>query len=376
MNMKNIPTQLQSYKEKINVATLFGEDFKRLIGIELYDFINENKILAKEFNDRVNYLKNLSTDKKFIQLQKDIFETIQKILKITNSKYVQKKQKEWKNSLHNRLKTKIDSKDLTLNEMYEAFQNESNYYKLGDTSYFSPNEGEISIITHVVPIKKQYEMFEEFVSIAFSNDQKELPEFKNLEKEYNKHWHQLDELIFKKPITLHFQNFEELFIACVRFYERPGYETCAKFGKHEQITTLDFEKIKKNALIVVDDLLRVADEQSYTLTNEEDNVQFLIGLKEEKYTHSDTKLDYLVQCLCTYSRDEYKTIDQIVKWWEKQSGFPTINAKDKRQYITNSLGDLRNKGFKKLKNVLEQDSDGVLATYRISSSVPIKLKTR
>jgi len=272
--------KLNVFREKINRATAFDNSFEQLLGIELYDFIHANNVLKNEFYRRVNYLKNLAEDKDFKLLQDNLFQVVQKILKLTSLQEAQARQKEWNRVLINKLKTRWGRQkkgkrekekiDLTLPELYLALQKKNSYYRLGDNSYFSPLEGEISIRTHIVPIKKQYEVnVEQFFKIVFSdrftNDkkgEKTRTQFDSLIKEYNDYWYKLDELIYRIPIQLHLQAFEKFFFDCTEFHPREGYEFHYDFlsSASNRKTERRFREVKKNALVVIDDLIDVVEE--------------------------------------------------------------------------------------------------------------------
>lgn len=270
--------KLNDFREKIDKATTFDNAFGQLLGIELYDFIHTNYILKNEFYRRVNYLNNLAGDKDFNLLQDNLFQAIQNILKLTSLEEVRARQKEWNNALINKLKMRYgrqkkgvkekEKLDLTLPELYLALQKKNNYYRLGDNSYFSPLEGEISIRTHIVPVKKQYEVnVERFFKLVFSdrftNNEKVHTQLDKLINEYNEYWYKLDELIYRIPIQLHMQSFESFFLDCTEFYPRAGYEFHHNFlsNASDRRTERRFEEVKKNALVVVNDLINVIEEQ-------------------------------------------------------------------------------------------------------------------
>ncbi|MEK6885016.1 MAG: hypothetical protein AABY22_35620 [Nanoarchaeota archaeon] len=96
--------RLHYFRGRIDNSTEFNQEFKNLIGIELYDFIYSNELLIKGFEERLHYLDNLAKDKDFIKLQDDLFGIIQKILKLTSLEEVKERQKEWNNALISRLK--------------------------------------------------------------------------------------------------------------------------------------------------------------------------------------------------------------------------------------------------------------------------------
>ncbi|MEK6878807.1 MAG: hypothetical protein AABY22_04330, partial [Nanoarchaeota archaeon] len=126
-----IKEKLTSFKEKIEKATEFNAEFKNLIGIEIFDYIQSNEPIKEEFERRLYYLKNLANSKEFSILQDNLFETIQKILKLTSLKEVQERQEEYNNKLLNKLKNRYNDKKeekdfLTLPELYTTLQRKEN----------------------------------------------------------------------------------------------------------------------------------------------------------------------------------------------------------------------------------------------------------
>ncbi|OGZ70254.1 MAG: hypothetical protein A2904_01145 [Candidatus Staskawiczbacteria bacterium RIFCSPLOWO2_01_FULL_33_9] len=257
--------KLNYFKEKIGNTTDFNADFKNLIGIELFDYIHSNEPLKDEFERRLYYLKNLADNKEFNILQDNLFEAIQKIIRLTSLKEVKECQKKWNNALFNRLKGikgKEKNEDfLTMPELYVALQNKNNYYRLQDNSYFSPLDGEISFTHHIVPVKKQYEIVESFFEEVFLGNPKyqknEKSPLKELLNDYNDYWYKFDNLIYLIPVKLHSENFEKFFLDCVEFYPRKGYELHYNLFKNSTLrqTETQFNKVKKNAIVVIDDLI-------------------------------------------------------------------------------------------------------------------------
>lgn len=266
-----IQEKLKSYKDKINNVKEFNNEFKNLVGIELFDFIHSSDLLKTEFERRRDYLKNLADDASFNSIQDNLFETIQKILKLTSLKEVQERQKVWGNALFNRLKHSIKKEErvpdvLTLPEIYVALQDKNNYYRLKDNSYFSPFDGEISLVNHIVPVKKQYEVIvENFFREIFLNkpigNEKKNSQFKDLINQYNDYWYKFDELIYRIPVKLHFKSFENFFSDCTEFCIREGYEFHYNFfaNSNSRNTEARLIKVKKDAMIVIDDLIESTD---------------------------------------------------------------------------------------------------------------------
>ena len=274
----NIKEKLSDFKEKIEKATEFNAGLKNLIGIELFDYIHSNEQLKDEFEGRLYYLKNLADNKEFNLLQDNLFEAIQKIIRLTSLKEVKECQKKRNNALFNRLKGvkgKEKNEDfLTLPELYIALQDKNNYYRLQDNSYFSPLDGEISFTHHIVPVKKQYEIVETFFEEVFLSNpeyqRNEKSPLKRLLNEYNDYWYQFDNLIYTTPIKLHSENFEKFFLDCAEFYPKKDYEFHYNFFKNSTLrqTEAQFNKVKKNAIVVIDDLIDFTETRHSTGTEE------------------------------------------------------------------------------------------------------------
>ncbi len=291
-----IKEKLTYFREKIEKATEFNAEFKNLIGIELFDYIHSNDLLKDEFERRFNYLKNLADDKEFNTLQDNLFETIQKILKLTSSKEVQKRQKEYNNKLSNKLKSRYKNEEeekdfLTLPEIYVALQNKDNYYRLGDKdgSYFSPEEGEISKTKHIIPIKKQYEITIEgfFDRVFLSNPPKNKEKGEQIKKlltEYNDYWYEIDKPIYTTPVKLHTKNFEDFFFDCSVFYPREGYEFHYNLFKNSTLrqTEKTFNDVKKNAIVVIDDLIDFVETKQEIISESERVYEKIKGGKDKK----------------------------------------------------------------------------------------------
>lgn len=262
--------KLRVFRDKIFNTVVFDSNFRQLIGIELFDFIQKDKTLKTEFYKRFNYLKNLAADRDFKILQDNLFETIQKILKFTSLQEVEEQQKEWNNRMINKLKTRAIEANgekkyfLTLPELYLVLQDKNNYYRLGDSSYFSPMEGEISTITHIVPVRKQYEVnvegfFKRIFPNKFVDDKKGRSRLDKLMNQYNEYWYKLDEAINRIPAQLHTKSFERFFLDCMSFHPRQGWESYydlfSQASEQNSIANRQLKEAREVSLIVIDDLI-------------------------------------------------------------------------------------------------------------------------
>lgn len=260
--------KFQQFKEKIQNTTKSDDKFAQLIGIELYDYIQETKELKSEFDRRLNYLKNLAEDKDFGLFQDQLFDAVQNILKLTSLEEVQQKQTGWGNAVSNYFQTKKKSEDgrediwLTLPEIYLMAKEKKNYYRLGKGSELHYLRGEISRNVYVLPVRDQYEvnigqLFKVVFFNKYLNDKKGQKKFEQLDNIYNKCWYKLDELMYRIPIRLHISSFEQFQLDCAMFHQREGYELfySPSSARFEQ----EFKKIKENTVSVINDLLEALE---------------------------------------------------------------------------------------------------------------------
>ena len=263
--------KLKSYRAKIENSPAFDKKLGELIGIDFLSYIENDKELKTKFYDRIDYLKNLAESQEFIDIQDQLFEIINKILKVVDLEEIKKFEKDWNNSFINKLN--IPKKDLLKpSELYLALQDKNNYYRLKyrDNTYFSPYEGEISTFTHIVPSKKQYEMIEGFFNNIFhylqERNKTAFSKMQELLKEYNKIWYKFDEKIFLIPTRLHIKDFEDFFYLCTAIYPREGYEFTFNFNKGSLYSSNSMfygqlSKIKSYCLTVIDDLIETVDKK-------------------------------------------------------------------------------------------------------------------
>lgn len=257
--------KLKQFKEKINNFNEFNYDFKNLVAIELFDFIQENKLLKSLFDNRFEYLKRLATEKEFINIQNKLFEYINKILNLVDTQTIKQINQELSpyNKFINKLKSKKDKKIVSLLESVQEFKDKKNYYQLkykdNYPHYITPEE--ISVFTHTYPIKKQYDFADylldkilPFINNDESISQKIKTESKRLSKLYNNYWHKFDQKIYRTPLKIHYKEFEDFFIFCVRMHPKNGYTLFHKLNGASKPNDAEFQKIKNNCLVVIDDL--------------------------------------------------------------------------------------------------------------------------
>lgn len=251
--MQNLIDKLNFYKERIEKATVFNRELGELIAIELLDFITrDSEILKKEFYKRFDYLKNLAEDKDFIKLQDDLFNTTTALLKLVSVKEIEEMQKDVGNQYFNKFKTPEPEKKgfLTLLEIYEVMQDKNNYYRLKyrDNTYFSGVE-EISIYTHIVPVREQYKQainILQMINFKLKEDKPDtIEKMEKLAKQFDKLYYELDEKIYKTPRKLHTQQFERFFIFCTQAYEQEGYSLSHKFFEDEFYNNNNQVKLQK-----------------------------------------------------------------------------------------------------------------------------------
>lgn len=253
--------RLQKFKEKISKATIFDKEIAEYIAIEVYDYITkDNETLKNAFHERLHYLENLAKSKDFNEFQDTFFETIQKILDLTTYEEVEELQKEFANQILARFKGHSDFK--TLPEIYKILRSKENYYRLGDHSYFSPEDGEISVRTHIVPIRKQYEIINRFLEMIVRMVAEKHPELTQKIEElcqlFNQALGVLEEKLYRIPKKLHFKEFDDFFTFCARAFPQEGYEYLHTFTKDEfyqRNTAKRLEGIRQDAAVVLDDLI-------------------------------------------------------------------------------------------------------------------------
>ncbi len=259
--------KLLSFKEKILKTEIFNQKFGEFVAIEVLDFITKNNdLLAKEFYRHLNYLKDLGADHEFNKLQDDLFGAIQKILKLVTIKEVEEMQLKFNNRLFFPLK-KADSDDgLDLPAIYKLLQKKEHYYRLGDNSYFSPLEGEISTHIHVIPVKKQYEKINDFlqriVYFVEKKDEKMKDKLDELCAVWNNLCARLEEKIYRIPKNDHYEEFESFFYFCTLAYEQPGHSLNYQFHRQDfyyRDTERKLKNIKQHASVVIDDLVDYLD---------------------------------------------------------------------------------------------------------------------
>jgi len=267
----NIKEKLQQFEKKVSSAEAPSQDFYNLIGIELYDFIESNDQLKNAFLKHSDFLIRISKDPDFIALQDNIYDTIQEALGFTNDKEVDEIQKIFNSRMISRLKKEGD---LTLPEVFNFLKDKNSYYRLGDN--VSTMQGELSLFTHVLPIRIQYEfvgaILEHHILVNKINKGEDTALFQEAIKKFGNLINQLDELIYKQPIKLHIKDFEEFIIFCSQIYKRKGYEVFYEFRHwlpplRTPPAEEEFKRKKKSCLIVIDDLITEID------NNDEKNFQ-------------------------------------------------------------------------------------------------------
>lgn len=336
-----IKEKLQIFREKVQNTIVFSNDFKRLLGIELYDFIHANDALKKEFYRRADYLFNLATDGTSDLLQDKLFQLIQEHLKLISLEYVEERQREWDNKVVNRLKSRDEKDFISLPELYSDLQDKNNYYTLIENSYYAPLEGEISTRTHVVPVMKQYQANVEFFfnQVFDSNyfeklSEKEVSQLLKLSKGYKDAWYRLEEIIYRIPINLHLQDFEKFHSTCIRFHPRKGLEFHYNFFSGSQVTEKQFRKIKQATTTVLDDLLGILEDNGEKPRDKkpfdiikDDNSNLLFQFKNKKFIFGKKTLAYY---LVKFVLDNYNENNAYL-------------IKDAKIYITDNYGEWSDK---------------------------------
>ena len=256
--------KLQKFIDKIQASTVVDDSFRNLIGVELYDYIQEDRTLKNEFDRRVNYLQNLSQDKDFIYLQYKLYLAVKKILELTNLERIEELQKLWKNAFGFSFKNSREEIWMTLPELYKALLVKESYFVLGDNTSFYSDEGDIAGAPHISVVKKQYQFAEKLFGLMenhiFKNDAETMIAYKNLSDEYNKIWYKFFEKIHTNTIKLHTKEFVGFLDFCVSVHPREGHEFKYNFFGKDYYK--DLQKIKKMAVGVIEDLIDCAYEDN------------------------------------------------------------------------------------------------------------------
>ena len=266
--------RLKKFKDTIVSSSKSAADLRNLIGIELFDFIQENTLLKECFYKHLYYLRNLATDKDFIKLQDDFIDTVIKILKLTNSKEIEILQEEYNNKVLNRLKIVVLDGFITLPEFYEALLNKSSYHRLGDKNSYTEMEKELSWLTHIMPLLNQLDSIDGFLTRVTFKIFGKNPSLKKksgtLLEEYSALRFRIYNLVHNMTIKLHVKDFERFFIFCAEIRPIPEYEGFYEINKNstEYSKYADrLEVIKKHSEIVIDDLIESCDVNEQTLKN-------------------------------------------------------------------------------------------------------------
>ena len=270
----DIAVKLKAIRVKIEKATKLNKEFGDLVGIELFDYIQEQPTLQEETDKRVKYLYRLAEDPEFIRLQDHLYELIRKVLKeidLTEVRYVQTQWRDtaWVNPLRERPKKRPDWVELP--ELHELFLEKKNYYRLGDSDalphYF---DGDISHSPGTGALRNQYEKFGKFLRLMQISEKLrakwEKASFLKSLEEYSDARHTFNNQTQATPVKLHVAAFVEFFYFSVAIYSRKGYEDWYRneYGSlydNNSRFGYEIEEIKKAVLTVIDDLLEVLNKR-------------------------------------------------------------------------------------------------------------------
>lgn len=269
-----IVEKLKSFNQKIQSAVAVDKDLQNLIGIKLYDFIQEMPLLKEEFERRVEYLQRLSRDNAFKENQEKLFGVISDILHLVTRKDIEEIQKQWNNALYHSLKK--EKKDaLELPELYDALLKKENYYLLGDHGYHDIDD--ISCYVGISCVRKQYVTAERMLQFIFNflseKDNKELQKKSTaLAEKYNKLWYKFNEQIYLITLKIDVKEFEDLQIMCAQIHPRPGQEMWNLMGYG--LSNRKIENIKKICDTVISDLIE--------FTEKNEVATFVAGIEHER----------------------------------------------------------------------------------------------
>ncbi len=255
--------KLQSFRRKASSTTALNKEFGGLIGIELYDFIQENDPLKNEFDKRLHYLENLANNPTFILLQDKLSESVINILKCTSLQKVEEFQKIRGGQSFVRIKNSNPDKDfLTLPEIYLLLTKKENYYRLGDKASFSPHEGDIAGTHPTAFVKKQFKLAESLFELIGINiiakDEKLMEKYQQKIDAYNEVWYTFLEQIEAVPVKLHVKDFQEFAHFCLAAHPRKGHELYYEMS-HQSLYRNDghykLDEVKKASNTVIEDLI-------------------------------------------------------------------------------------------------------------------------
>ena len=210
----------------------------------------------------------------------------------------------------------------------------------------------------------------------FLGDEKSKKHLDDLLGEYNRCWYELDELIYTKPVKLHVHKFEEFFFSCIEFHPRAGYEHWHDLFKHmHQRDDKQFNEVKENAYVVIDDLIEFVESQKNTIGKRKGVKTINLYLNTIGDLWREPKNKYC------YPMGQYSDRHKVIRCLATNSGFQktqsismALNNKSE-QSIRTEIGKIRSNIQKFLgidgKKVLEGRKE---SGYRISSLYPITLK--
>lgn len=267
----DINNKLQSFRGKIESATILNKEFGNLVGIQLFDFIQENGTLRDEMKKRVEYLHDLAESGDFTEIQDKLIKSTLGILKEIPQNDVSEAQKIFRGEAIYVYFKGASGGFARLDQLYKFLSKKESYYKLGEeVPYHNSDEGDLMHAPSIALIREQYNRYFETLlkMVCISRKvrgEKNQQKFETLLENYRDTFHSFDDKIYAEPIKLHVADFESIFLFSMSAYKRKGYEDHYEYyhsalyeGRHRPYK---LESLKRSCLQVIDDLCEIVSSE-------------------------------------------------------------------------------------------------------------------
>ncbi len=288
--------QLKKFQDKINSYDVIDQVLKNLIAFELFDCIDKNSYLNKEFNYRVGYFPNLGKDKNFLHTQDSLIEIVKKILQLATIGEIRQADVAFKNRLVNRFRIDEQNQanynyksDLSVEELYKFLQDKNSYYayEQEQKSFPSVMSEKIAIFFSPEPVEEQYNAIEHYLfpqlnKYIFATNIKKQKEYTNLLEKYKNIWSEFYQKIHSEPVKLHIKDFEEFFIFCARQRPIKGAELWYQIEKTGVHSAYKILNLKRFINAVIDDLIKILPTEVIEKVSGEEYQKNLIYISQKK----------------------------------------------------------------------------------------------